>query len=226
MNCTVNGVHSQSDRDRTLQLIWGIADASTRGPQARFSIHDVTAAACEIADADGLPAVSLAKVAARLGLTTTALYRYVDSKDALLELMTDRSVGAPPALDDLAWDEAAHAWTGALWRRYKEHPWLTEVRVGGMPLHPGRLQWLESLLLALDRGPLADPMHTALLLDSLARAFAALEASSAADDGHPPDWLMAAVVDRFPRFAGELGRDWSDVEAELDLAVQTVLRAQ
>lgn len=207
-----------------LQLLWGSASPTTRGPQPRFTVREVTAAACELADADGLSSVSLAKVAARLDLTTSALYRYVESKDALVELMTDFAIGSPPKLEHQEWEEDAHVWVEQLWKKYTEHPWLTEVRVAGMPRHPNRLQWLNALLLVLDRGAVADPIHVALLLDSLARAFAALDTSQDPEGSPPPGWLIAAIQERFPRLAREVGREWTDIDVELSRAVDTVLR--
>lgn len=219
MNC----MHSQQDDDRTLRLLWGVADPSKRGPQARFTVQEVTTAACLLADDEGLGSVSLARVAGRLGLTTTALYRYVDSKDALVELMTDHAIGPPPDLDDPSWKRAAEAWTHALCAQYAEHRWLTEIHVTGMPQHPNRLHWMNSLLLVLDRGAVSDPMHIALLLDSLARAFATLGPAPDDTNPPPPTWLADAVRDRFPRLARELRRDWTDVDTELTRAVGTVL---
>lgn len=221
--CTVNYMHSQEDDDRALRLLWGVAEPTKRGPQARFTVHEVTTAACRLADDEGLSSVSLAKVASRLELTTTALYRYVDSKDALLELMTDHAIGAPPDLDNTDWEQGAQLWVHELWMRYVGHRWLTEVHVTGMPRHPNRLHWMNSLLLNLDRGAVRDPMHIALLLDSLARAFATLGGPPADESPQIQPWLSTAIRDRFPRLGRELGRDMTDVEAELVRAVETVL---
>jgi AcrR family transcriptional regulator len=216
-------MHSQQGDDRTLRLLWGVADQSKRGPQARFTVQEVIAAACQLADGEGLASVSLAKLASRLELTTTALYRYVDSKDALVDLMTDQAIGPPPNLDDQGWEQGAQIWAHELWMRYVDHHWLTEVQVKGMPRHPNRLNWMNTLLLNLDRGAVRDPMHIALLLDSLARAFASLSPSSTHESPQLPTWLSSAVRDRFPRLARELNRDWADVEVELTRAVETVL---
>lgn len=216
-------MHSQPSGDRTLQLLWGVAGPSRRGPQARFTVQEIAAAACELADSEGLTAVSLAKLASRLELTTTALYRYVDSKDELIDLMTDQAIGAPPDLDEHDWEQGAQLWAHALWGRYMEHRWLTEVHVAGMPRHPNRLDWMNSLLLNLDRGAVLDPMHIALLLDSLARAFATLSPVPIPEGQQLPAWLSSTVHERFPRLARELNRDWTDVEVELTRAVDTVL---
>ena len=47
-----------------------------------------------MADADGLDAVSMRRVASELGLGTMSLYHYVRSKDELLDLMGDRIAAA------------------------------------------------------------------------------------------------------------------------------------
>lgn len=218
----MNVMHSQPD-DRLLRVAWGVEAPPPRGPRARFTVGDVAAAASTLADAGGLATVSLARVAGELGLTTTALYRYVDSKDSLVELMTDAAVGPPPALDSADWIDGVRAWAHELHGRYTRHPWIAEVHVTGLPRYPNRLAWMEELLVLLDRGRIADPMHVALLLESLARAFSSI-APGETEASAPAPWLVEAVAERYPRLAQELDRDWGDVEPELARAVETVLR--
>lgn len=219
-------MHSQAADDRLLRIAWGLEPAPTRGPRARFTVQDVASTASALADSGGLASVSLARVAAELGLTTTALYRYVDSKDSLVELMTDVAVGPAPELapaEAHEWLAGVRTWVRELYARYAAHPWLTEVHVTGLPRYPNRLAWMEALLVVLDRSGLADPMHVALLLESLARAFSAI-APGEAEASAPAPWLAGAVAERYPRLARELDRDWGDVEPELARAVDTVLR--
>jgi hypothetical protein len=96
------------------------------------------------------------------------------------------------------------------------------VQVGGMPRHPNRIAWIEQLLIQLDHGSIAEPMRTALLLDAIARTFAVL-ARSASTVEPPPAWLTDVIAQRHPRLARELTRNWTDVDDELDRAVDTVL---
>lgn len=176
-----------------------------------------------LADADGLTGVSLASVAAELGLTTTALYRYLDSKDELLEVMVDAAVGPPPELSGDDWNSRVHAWARQLWRRYTAHPWLADVRVSGMPRYPQRLGWMDVLLRELDHTRVADPMQTALLLDGIARTFSLL-AATPIEGTAPPAWLLDVAATRYPRLARELGRDWTNLDDEFSRAVDTLLR--
>src|SRR5690242_12324826 len=74
----------------------GVADRPSLGPKRAFTLDQVVAAGIAIAVEDGLPAVSMARVGERLGVSTMALYRYVAAKDDLLELMVDAALGAPP----------------------------------------------------------------------------------------------------------------------------------
>src|ERR1700735_833117 len=72
-------------------LLWGRRRGGTRGPKPGLSIDAIVEAAVAVADADGLDAVSMARVAHALGFTTMSLYRHVSSKDELLQLMWNAS---------------------------------------------------------------------------------------------------------------------------------------
>ena len=132
--------------DRTLRLLWGVDAPPTRGPKARWTLPDVAGKAVALADRGGLESVSLAKVAADLGVTTTAIYRYVDSKDILVTLMVDEAIGDPPELTagDLA--GRCRQWVQALRERYRLHPWLVDVQPTGIPRQPRPFAWIEALV--------------------------------------------------------------------------------
>jgi AcrR family transcriptional regulator len=121
-----------------------VSRIGTRGPRPAHSREDVAAAAVELAEAEGLDAISMRKVAARLGAGTTSLYRYVSSRDDILDLALDamRLRYRPPApTGDRRADLTALAdRTRAMILR---HPWLA-------PLIAGRLRWMEAWLAALD----------------------------------------------------------------------------
>src|SRR6476660_9220556 len=81
---------------RGVALAWGIAASPQRGPKREMSVERIVEAAVELADAEGLGAVSMAAVAARLGYTPMSLYRYVTAKDDLVLLMQEEATGLPP----------------------------------------------------------------------------------------------------------------------------------
>lgn len=219
-DCIVSVVHSQESEDRTLELLWGIRARSTRGPRPRVTLEDIAAAGVRCADTHGVESVTLAVVATELELSTTALYRYLDSKDALLAVMVDAAIGTPPLLRGSAWRARVQGWTRALNEQYRQHPWLAQVQIGGMPRYPSALAWIELLLRELDQAPVRDPLRLALLLDGLARTFALI---TSATPSAPPGWLRSAIAEHYPRLTTELDRDWNDIENELTHAVDTVL---
>ncbi|MDT0156012.1 TetR family transcriptional regulator [Microbacterium sp. ARD32] len=213
-------MHSQGDR--ALRQLWGVDPPTVRGPKARWSLQQVADAAVAIADETGLEALSLARVAAQLKMTTTALYRYVDDKATLIQLMVDRAVGDPPAITGDDWRARCRRWVEHLAQRYAQHPWLSEVTPTGMPTQPRAYAWIDALVAALDDAPEVDALRLAMLLDSLVRIYATLERTLRADP--PAPWLGEAVVERFPRLGGAEQQDVTDAGAELRYAVDAVLR--
>lgn len=209
--------------DRALRLLWGVEPAPARGPKARWSIADVAARAVGVADRGGLESVTLANVAAELGVTTGAVYRYVDSKDILVELMVDAAAGDPPPLTGETWDARAREWVWALRDRYRQHPWMADVRPSGMPRQPRPFAWIDTLVLALADREDIDGMRVALLLEGLVRTYSAI-AQGLTARREPAAWLGMAVADRFPALAMAADRDWANADAELDYAIEVVLR--
>src|SRR4051794_502014 len=75
------------------QSIFQRPPRGTRGPAPGHSREEIVAVAVGIADADGLGAVSMRAVAAKLGTGAGSLYRYLSSRDDLLDLMADAAIG-------------------------------------------------------------------------------------------------------------------------------------
>ena len=73
-------------------------------PKAAPSRSAAVRAAIEIADNEGVEALSMRKVAARLGAGTMSLYRYVANKDDLLDLMVDAVIGEEPLPEEPSGD--------------------------------------------------------------------------------------------------------------------------
>jgi AcrR family transcriptional regulator len=115
-----------------------------------LSLDRVVTAAIELADADGLEAVSMSRVAERLGFTPMSLYRHVSGKEELLLRMFDRAAGDPPPLDgDGSWRAALERWSWALLTVVRRHPWVLDLPVARPPWTPAQLAWLDAALAAL-----------------------------------------------------------------------------
>lgn len=132
---------------RTLRVLWGEpARPAGRG----LSRERIVAAAIALADADGIAALSMARLAERLGSAPMSLYRHVANKDELLVFMMDAAPGPPPELPAGDWRAALEAWAWALRGVYYAHPWILQVTAGRPPLEPGQLGWLDRGLSALE----------------------------------------------------------------------------
>ncbi|NEE01378.1 TetR/AcrR family transcriptional regulator [Phytoactinopolyspora halotolerans] len=204
---------------RMLELLWGTATPPSRGPKPALSLAKIVDTAVAIADAEGLAAVSMRRVAEELGFTTMSLYRYVPSKEDLLELMQDAAAVPPPDvdLDSMPdhWRDAARWWATHNIEMFRRHPWFLDIPLSGPPMGPNQVRWMDRLLGALAGTGLApgEKMGVLTLLSTWALSAGRLELSlteGASRTGiEPDDWdpiygeLLAKVVDaeEFPALA-------------------------
>jgi AcrR family transcriptional regulator len=132
---------------RRSELLWDDRARSTRGPKAAFTPDEVVLAAIEIAEADGLSAVTMHAVATQLGFTTMALYRYFPNKEALLDAIVDAGLGRPPAASRSRgdWRTEVTRWAHAKRRMLCAREWLAELPFVAAPHGPNWLLWVEAL---------------------------------------------------------------------------------
>jgi AcrR family transcriptional regulator len=117
-------------------------------------------AALELADAEGIDALSMRRVASTLDMGTMTLYSYVASKSDLLALMADEIAGEmlvpgePPA----DWREALRAIASRTRDMIFRHPWIATVEHGPF-LSPNMARHVEQSFAAL--APLELPFDDA-----------------------------------------------------------------
>lgn len=110
----------------------------------------IVAAGLAIADQEGLEAVSMRRVAQRLGAGAMTLYSYVANKDDLLDLMADAVMGelvVPDLSDD--WREAVRQIARRTRAIFLAHPWLAEAGGGRGSPGPNALLHFEQSLQAV-----------------------------------------------------------------------------
>jgi AcrR family transcriptional regulator len=95
------GNESNPNPDAATDLLWGTPERSGRGPKPTLTLEQIARAAIAIADAEGLDALSMRRVAETLGFTTMALYRHIHSKTELIAVMVDTAIGDALTLDSL-----------------------------------------------------------------------------------------------------------------------------
>ncbi|MEU9126393.1 TetR/AcrR family transcriptional regulator C-terminal domain-containing protein [Streptomyces sp. NPDC048506] len=121
--------------------------------EQELTLDRIVRTAIDIADAEGLSALSMRGVAARLGVAAMSPYRYVPSKDDLVLLMADAAFGdeAPPADAPEGWRSRIELGARTLWTLYRRHPWLAQLGSLTRPLIvPNLLAHCEWALSALD----------------------------------------------------------------------------
>jgi len=128
-------------------LMWRLREKPRRGPKPSLTLDDIAAAAIAIADAEGLAAVSMARVAERLGNSTMALYRHLKSKDDLLVIMSDAAIERPePMPEGVDWRTGLTFWADGVLTAIRRHPWYSKVPISGPPAGPNNLAWFDSAL--------------------------------------------------------------------------------
>ncbi|HVV23095.1 MAG TPA: TetR/AcrR family transcriptional regulator [Pseudonocardiaceae bacterium] len=133
-------------------MVWERPEPPNRPAPSPLSRDSIVRAAIDLADADGLPAVSLRKVAAALNAGPMRLYGYLSTKEELLDLMVDAVYGEimndDPGGDD--WRAALIAIATATRAAANRHEWFIDL-VGGRPtLGPNAFAYLEAALSTLD----------------------------------------------------------------------------
>ncbi|NSC21643.1 TetR/AcrR family transcriptional regulator [Streptomyces albus subsp. chlorinus] len=127
---------------------WGLRERPGRGPARGLDVPRIVAAATRIADAEGLGALSMSRVAGEVGVSTMALYRYVSGKDDLLILMEDAAIGTPPPAPapEEGWRTGMERWARAYHAVLMRHLWIVRIPIATPPLSPHNVEWMEQAL--------------------------------------------------------------------------------
>lgn len=174
-----------SDEDAAPEVIWMRPERPARGPRPTRSRAEIAAAAVEVADRDGIDAVSVRRVASAVGLGTMSLYRYMSGKDDLFELMLDEICGeyelsSIPTGD---WKADLHDLARQGRRVLHRHPWAARLVLEQRGYGPNILRVAETFLSALD-GAGVDPavmLEIYALINAFIAAYAASELAGEQD---------------------------------------------
>jgi AcrR family transcriptional regulator len=198
----------------SIEVAWGRRPRPSKGPKPGLSLAGIVAAGIRVADAEGLAAVSMSRVAADLGASTMSLYRYVAAKEELLALMVDAAYGEPPARPgpEEGWRPGLSRWAWAMRAATRRHRWAVRVPISGLPVRPHEVAWFEQALRCLHGTGLAEAEKASVILllsgyvRNIATQDADIEAAIQASGASPQDWMSSyarmltklADPDRFP----------------------------
>jgi len=216
--------------------IWDFPEHGSRGPRPRHDRAAIAALAVRIADAEGLDAVTMRRLAGELGIAVMSLYNYVPAKEHLAQLMTDhvaaeyayprtRIPDPRAAIADLARQARDIA---------QRHPWLAGLLYRPMPPGPNGLRYLDYFLglLAGSRLGTGARLEVITLISGFATMYGAMQAAPvgqmasaaeqiqaldhAAAKGRYPNLAAALAAARQPRSQGDIFR--SCIDRFIDLA--------
>lgn len=205
---------------RAPELIWLRPERAGRGPVPAHSRAAIAAAAIALADAEGLTAVSMRRIAAALGAGTMSLYNYVPKKEQLFDLMLDAVAGeydlpeesgvaAGAAPDPRA---SLTLLAGRQLAAVRRHPWVPALVLVRPSIGPNSLRSTEFFLAAMSGSP-ADggtKMELFAMLNGFVCQFAEWERTTAratGDQWHTDlvAYLTAAVTTgRYPHLAAAM----------------------
>ena len=221
-------------RSASHALLWGGRAPAVRGPKPVLTLDAVVRAAIEVADADGIDALTMTRVAKRLDATTMAIYRYVPGKDELIDLMNDRALGPPPSVGAGSWRTEMARWARASLSRFQGRTWLLETAPQRVPIGPNWLGWLDAGLQALERSglPPHEMIYAVMLVDGHVRATAELSSGPAGTKRWARDFgrVLASVIGdaRFPALtriaaANGFARAPSSAENPFEFGLERIL---
>lgn len=204
---------TETPKPNLLELLWRAAPETGRGPRKKLTVDEVVAAAIELADAEGLEAVTVRRLAQELGKAPMTLYTYVPGKSELVALMLDALFERMErATASGTWRERLAALARENYALYRKHSWAAAASPSRPPLGPGQCAKYEHELQALEGVGLSDvEMDDALayllgFVRTAAQDAAQSEAEHAASGMDDQEWweangpLLAKVLDteRFP----------------------------
>ncbi len=153
---------SSGDPAATLRLLWRNHLPTDliprRGPRRGLSVDALVDEAIALADADGLPALTMRRLADRLDVRPMSLYTYVPGRAELLDLMLDHAYAgmARPSFDDSPWQQRVRAIAADNLDLFGRHPWAAHVSTQRPPLGPGQMAKYEYELSAFTGSGLDD----------------------------------------------------------------------
>jgi AcrR family transcriptional regulator len=219
-----------------LPSIWTRPERAARGPAPEHSRAEIAAAGVALADASGLAAVTMRSAAAAIAAAPASLYRYVATRDELVELMADQVYGEYRYAEPEPGRPVANLLRLAQQGRaiYHRHPWLLDVPATGSLPGPNAVTFIEHTLAALAGTGLtgAAKLETIGLVSGAVRLLAQTEISQQRAGQDTTQWQSSlagylgqiTAGGRYPQLAAALAEPPArDPEPLFDRALTRIL---
>ncbi len=188
--------------EETLRLLWRHErpgpDRAKPGPRQRLNVDEVVSAGIDLADRRGLTGVSIRALATQLGMGAMSVYTYVTSRDQLIALMVDDTLGRtalPPHEPEL--DTRLQAVADLAYDSHRRHPWLalaSGLRPGLGPHAFALYQWQLEAVEPLGVGDIELDQAVSLLTGFAVNASALTSRAGDESQDHLAWWTSVAPV--------------------------------
>jgi AcrR family transcriptional regulator len=177
--------------------VWTRVPPSGRRP--KLTREQLAAAAVRLADAEGIDALSMRRLAAELDVGTMSLYHYVRTKDELLTLVTDAVMGevVVPAHTPLPadWRKALTVIARRSHAAFRRHPWMLDIN-DDPPIGPNSVRHFDQTLEAVSSldVPLSERLDIAVLIDEYVFGHSLLERNQRKGDDTDDEESMIEYI--------------------------------
>jgi AcrR family transcriptional regulator len=149
-----------------IDTVWTRDAEQAAGPQP-LSRESIVAAAIEMADTEGLEAVSIRRLATKLEARPMSLYSHIERKGDLIDLMVDAVMGGsilpgPVPSDD--WRDDLRRIAQRTRENTRAHPWMIAAAFRRPFIGPNALRHIDQSLAAVSSLPLAPERKRAAIL--------------------------------------------------------------
>jgi AcrR family transcriptional regulator len=215
---------ADSRRAVAMSLLWEGPSSSTRGPKADLTLDAVVDVGLAIVDAEGLAALTMARVAEELGVTPMATYRHVPGKEELLDLMIDAAFAGAPNCAAHNWRMEVARWARAELALLKKRPWLLQTILRRVTIGPNWTAWLNAMLAALSSTGLRsnEMFATATLVDAHVRATAQMFVGAPGEWSESFDAVLrhASTKPQFAALTRVVAESGREADAKVEDAIQ------
>ena len=148
------------DPQESVRLVWRaeLDQPKRRGPVPAFTVDQLVGRAIEIADREGLPALTMRRLADSFGMAPMNIYRYVPGRAVLIDLMFDQ-ICAEASGQDLRKESLADSLMAIAEQNrqlFSAHPWAATVGTARPAVGPGQSRKYETELAAIADRDLED----------------------------------------------------------------------
>lgn len=157
--------------------------------------------ALEVADLEGIEAVTMRRIARELGVEAASLYHHVRGKEEILDGLVEAVAGTidlPNPTPD--WREAVSMRARSTRATLRGHPWAVSLMASRTTPGPATLRLLEAGIRAFREGgfPVALAAHAISTVDSYVHGFVLQEVNLPFHDEAQLAAMTGAVMETFP----------------------------